>query len=131
MTYNEKEGKKIVLRFLKEAGLYTAWKEYIVNEAERNKNQGSIINITVKNWGKRKFIDSIFGCTLFTEFLKNKYGFEMASNISNFFRVYIEEMYKNKFILSFSPRYSSFLRQAIDKETGSINIKILKNETFN
>jgi len=131
MTYNEKEGKKIALRFLKEAGLYTAWKEYIVNEAERNKNQGSIINITVKNWGKRKFIDSIFGCTLFTEFLKNKYGFEMASNISNFFRVYIEEMYKNKFILSFSPRYSSFLRQAIDKETGSINIKILKNETFN
>ncbi len=131
MTYNEKEGKKIALRFLKEAGLYTAWKEYIVNEAERNKNQGSIINITVKNWGKRKFIDSIFGCTLFTEFLKNKYGFEMASNISNFFRVYIEEMYKNKFILSFSPKYNSFLRQAIDKETGSINIKILKNETFN
>lgn len=131
MTYNEKEGKKIALRFLKEAGLYAAWKEYVVNEAERNKNQGSIVNITVKNWSKRNFIDSIFGCTLFTEFLKNKYGFEMASNISNFFRVYVEEMYKNKFILRFSPRYNSFLRQAIEKETGNINIKILKNETFN
>lgn len=126
MTYNEKEGKKVALRFLKEAGLYTAWKEYIVNETERNKNQGLIVNITVKNWSKRNFIDSIFGATLFTEFLKNKYGFEITSNISNFFRIYINEMYKNKFILRFSPRLSSILRQVIDKETGNINIKNIK-----
>jgi hypothetical protein len=82
----DEENRKIALRFLKEMGLFSAWKKYV-----RNKD-----SIDATSWFKTKnaSISSIFGRTTFTLFLRKKYGVTIPSRIiciSDMFRQYVSE----------------------------------------
>ena len=124
--YNTKEGKKVALRFLKEAGLYTAWKEYISSDEKRKKYcSNTPRQITTKDWYKKTNIDSIFGDTLFTNFLLNKYNLNFPSTISSLFRFYLRTIYGNKFSLKLPFYYDAINKTicTIDKETNNIHIR--------
>ena len=80
--------KKIAVRFLKEAGLLHYWLEYIRIPLKR---------ASMSDWYKRKYIDSIFGMTDFTSWLKNKYEivFPCGSYSSDLFRYFVRKNYPN------------------------------------
>lgn len=125
LLYNSKEGKKVALRFLKEAGLYSAWKEYVTSDEKRKKYcRTSPRALTVKNWYIKNYIDEIFGETLFTNFLLNKYNFHISSTISTVFRFYLRTIYGKKFRFKLRGDYESASRDLviIDKETGNVNL---------
>ena len=81
----DEENRKIALRFLKEMGLFSAWKKYV-----RKKD-----SIDTTNWFKTKNarIISIFGRTTFTLFIRKKYGIIIPNIIciSDMFRQYVSE----------------------------------------
>lgn len=86
----DEENRKIALRFLKEMGLFSAWKEYVRKIGLKDSNYAT-------NWFKTKNdnISSIFGRTAFTFFLRNKYGISIPSRvicITDMFRQYVSEM---------------------------------------
>lgn len=125
LLYDSKEGKKVALRFLKEAGLYSAWKEYVTSDEKRKKYcSTSPKTLTVKNWYIKNYIDEIFGETLFTNFLLNKYNFYIPSTISTVFRFYLSTIYGKKFMFNLRRGYDSVSRDlvTIDKETGNVNL---------
>ena len=75
MTEIEKKNKKIIFRFLKEAGLIEAWKEYTGPMISRGRN---LYN--------RNYVDNVFNWLNFTDFLCKKKDFKILSPITCIFR---------------------------------------------
>ena len=77
---NVVSGKKIAIRFIKEMGLFKAWKEYI-------KSDKFYLGI----WNDCEFtkIDEIFGYTTFTVYLRSKHKMKFNSTITHIFRYYL------------------------------------------
>lgn len=90
----DKDKKRLALRFLKETGLFEAWKFYIKKEK---------IN---KNWYNKVFVDKIFGDSNFTYFLKIKYSIFLNTTITGMFRYYLIEIRKIEPIVMFNKSYS-------------------------
>ena len=76
--------KKIFYRFLKEVGLYSAWKEYLLEENKKGDYK------YVPDYSK--FIDSAICNSRFTDYLRKKYGLIFNQPITRLFRYFI---YKN------------------------------------
>ena len=103
--------KKIAIRFIKEMGLFKAWKEYI-------KSDKFYINI----WNDCKFtkIDEIFGYTNFTLYLHNKHKMNFNSTITYIFRYYLS-------VLKFPPaRFNADIDKAKEDVFIDENGKITK-----
>ena len=75
MTEKEKKNKKKIFRFLKEVGLTNAWKEYTSPMISKGRN--------VYN---REYVDNVFNCLNFTDFLRKNKDFKILSPITCIFR---------------------------------------------
>ncbi len=105
MSEQEKRNLKIAIRFLKETGLYVAWKQYAAtNHIFYNLN----------------YVDSIFSDTSFTDYLQIKKGINLEDYISNIFVSYLtlyfnNDIKNNKFIFKYN-RYDTFsYKSMLDK----------------
>ncbi len=79
--------KRIATRFLIDTNLYPLWKKYITKKGQIN------------TWYRVKTIDTIFGQTLFTKFIREAVGKHPIISISDTFRFYVRFMYKDKYVL--------------------------------
>ena len=113
------EYRKIALRFLKEMGLFSAWKEYIIVYLPKSNSSQSKI-IYRFNWYKVSHIDVIFGRSNFTYFLRTKYGIKYGTSISDIFRTYVSKIYGNKYSFNVNNTYDGGLIVKVNKETGRI-----------
>lgn len=115
IPYNEY--RKIALRFLKEMGLFTAWKEYITVYLSKSKEIQSK-TIFHYNWYKVKNIDTIFGRSNFTRFLRTNYGIKYELTISDIFRIYVSKIYGDKYNFNVPLKYDENVE--VNKKTGRI-----------
>lgn len=112
---DKKEFKKIALRFLKEAGLYKAFFKYILyNDLDMSKTP-------YKGWYDKKYINSIFGDTYFTQFIEKKYlNRDCGFTVTSLFKAYLEKKYPGRFKFS-TPLYArEMLLDRIDTITDII-----------
>ena len=121
-TINEiyKRNKRIAIRFLKELGLLNAWKQYVSKYSH---------NYTTYKWYEKDYLDSVFGDTCFTSFLK-KYGVEIYTTISELFRywvIYNEIPHTFKFkMLTLEKEFKQDVD--IDKTTGRMSLKNVQHD---
>ena len=114
------EHKKIAIRFLKELGLLNAWKQYVSKYNH---------NYTIYKWYEKEYLDSVFGDTCFTSFLK-KYGVEIYTTISELFRYWvIYNKIPHTFKFKMLTLEKEFKRDVdIDKATKMMSLKNIPNE---
>lgn len=86
MITNAIKNKKIIERFFKECGLYSAWKYYIKNNLLPKEG-----NVMTEVYDKR-CVDNVIGATSFTRFLINNYGIFPEEKIVRVFRSYLKEI---------------------------------------
>lgn len=119
MITSKKEYKKVAIRFLKEAGLYKAWQDYL--KYEENKSNSSFTN--KGDWYKTNCVDEIIGRSSFTFYLTKCKQFKLPINCVHIFRSYIRCMYGvDKYRMRFINSDNSSDVQ-IDKLSGTIKIK--------
>jgi len=124
----QQEYRRVALRFLKDAGLYYWWKKYINYEDGRNVYTG-LPKPFKENWYKVTHIDSIFGRSSFSFFLR-KNEVHLPYQVVHIFRYYLHIMYgDDKFPLDFPRRYDGLDvdldgNVEIDPLTGTVKIKI-------
>jgi hypothetical protein len=117
-TYEEY--RKIVIRFLKDAGLYKLFIGYLNFEA---KKRGFYCG-TKSTWYKQEYIDRILGRTDFTRYLEDVKNLKPKGKITTIFRTYLHKKYNNKFQLYrryFISEHDA-LYNNIDVENNIINV---------
>lgn len=105
--------KKIAIRFIKEMGLFKAWKEYVKSD-----------KYYLSLWNDCEFnkIDEIFGNSTFTMYLHYKYNVKFSSTITHIFRCYLS-------VLKFpTARFSADIDNAKEDVFIDENGKITKNK---
>lgn len=114
-----KKNKKIVLRFLKDVGLYKAWKDYLYTHRDRPEYMS-------ENWYKKIFTDSILGRTSFSSFLRSRYGIILCSSSSEMLRYYIKANNIECYVSGGYNYHDVNKDIVINKMTGEIKLKYLK-----
>jgi len=112
------EFKKITLRFLKEAGLYRPFLNYIMSL-----NGNNWYDISLYNWFEKKLIDQTLGQTNFTEHLAIKKHFYIKGRLTALFKEYLTKKYPNKFQFAVKKWYVDE-NTIIDIEKDLIKLKI-------
>jgi hypothetical protein len=123
MITNAIKNKKIIERFFKECGLYSAWKYYIKNSFPIKEG-----NVMTKVYDKR-YVDAVIGETSFTRFL-NRMGIFPEDRIVRVFRSYLKEILglnisKN---CANSPLLSKYAMTKFNKDFHTIKLWYQKNE---
>ena len=115
--------RKIAIRFLKESGLYNAFKDYLKSRSKNEK----------ENWYRKELIDQIFSESYFTAFIERTRGFHPDYKITPIFRTYVKKKYGHKFEFIrplFLPDNVHPLKQTkIDSENDLITIRQIKYES--
>ena len=123
MTEDYLEHKKITLRFLKELGLLSVWKQYIYKNIYKIKEYKH-------KWYEHECIDCIFGDSCFTSFLSKNYGIKVQATVSELFRywiIYNDIPHTFKYDLQTSSE--EFKEDVlIDKTTKMMSLKNIPNE---
>lgn len=114
-----KKNKKIVIRFLKDIGLYKAWKDYLYTHRGRQECIG-------ENWYKMVFTDSILGRTSFSSFLRSRYGIRLYSSSSEMLRYYIKANNIECYVSCCYNYHDVYKDIVINEATGEIELKYLK-----
>lgn len=107
--------RKIAIRFLKESGLYNAFKDYLKSRSKNEK----------ENWYKKEHIDEIFSETSFTVFIEKTRGLYPDHRITPIFRTYVKKKYGDKFKFIrplFLPDNTHLKQTKIDSENDLITI---------
>lgn len=107
MDEQEKRNLKIAKRFLKEIGLFNAWKEYTSSKSKF---------IFYDLW----YVDSIFSDTSFTNYLQVNKGIHLSNYISDIFVSYLtlyfnEDIKNNKFIFKYNGYDTFNYKPMLDK----------------
>lgn len=105
MDEQKKRNLKIAIRFLKEIGLFNAWKEY----------ESSSLHF-YDLW----YVDSIFSDTSFTKYLQVNKGIHLSDYISDIFVSYLtlyfnEDIKNNKFIFKYNGYDTFNYKPMLDK----------------
>jgi hypothetical protein len=113
MDEQNKEFKKIALRFLKERGLYSKWKEYLYAKKIKGEKLGGLNGIGPNNWYEKKQIDRIFGQENFSHYLSHYCQYPVIC-ITNEFRSYLKTFYEGQHSLF---RKVTTINPVFDKDT--------------